>query len=392
MLAVETTSDVVEITDPSARFQYVNSAYKTALGFEPAEVIGKTPAQLVRSDAHSPDFFRELDRTLTSGRTWSGTLISKSRDGRMVHFDTTITPIANGEGRTTHHMAVKRDITEEILRRQALAEAQDALEQARQEAAKLALEHAVKRAKRDEELEIATRVQTSILPRSLDVPGYSLAATMIPATEVGGDYYDVHCTPDAAWLAIGDVSGHGLNSGLVMLMVQSAMSAIVRAHPDARPREMIDSLNRVLFENIRCRLRADDHVTFSLFRLAPDGRVTFAGAHEDILVWRARTRQIETLHTPGAWLGAKRDIAGVTIETRMQLEPNDLLLLYTDGIIEARDPKGQQLELLGLARILEEVVDSPVETIRDHVVARTRAWMTEQLDDMSVVVVRKAPS
>src|SRR5262249_12391034 len=137
----------------------------------------------------------ELDRTLTSGRTWSGMLISKARDGGIVYFDTTITPIANGEGRITHHMAVKRNITEEILRRKALAEAQEALEQARQEAAKLALEHAVKRAKRDEELAIATRVQTSILPRSLDVPGYALAATMIPPTPAAPAYYAVPSTP-----------------------------------------------------------------------------------------------------------------------------------------------------------------------------------------------------
>jgi PAS domain S-box-containing protein len=131
VLALERTSDVVEITDPKVVFQYVNRAYQGALGFSAAEAVGKTPAQLVRSDAHSPEFFQELDRTLSAGKVWSGTLISKSRTGRLVHFDTTITPIVDATGTVTHHIAVKRDITEEIQRRQALVETNRALEQAR---------------------------------------------------------------------------------------------------------------------------------------------------------------------------------------------------------------------------------------------------------------------
>jgi sigma-B regulation protein RsbU (phosphoserine phosphatase) len=307
----------------------------------------------------------------------------------MVHFDTTITPIVDDRGRATHHMAVKRDITEEIQRRKALADAQEELERTRQAAQQAVVDTAVKRAKRDEELQIATRVQTSILPRALEVPGYAIAATMIPATEVGGDYYDLHRTDEAAWLAIGDVSGKGLDSGLVMMMVQSGLSAIVRVRPDARPREMIEALNGVLHENIRVRLRSNDYVTFSLFRLSSDGRVIFAGAHEDVLIWRARTRKFESIPTPGVWLGMKREVAGATVETRLQLEQNDMLVLHTDGIIMARNAQGKQLELSGLSRILEEVADRPVEAIRDHVIARTRAWMAEQRDDMSIVIVRK---
>ncbi|KAB2897718.1 MAG: response regulator, partial [Kofleriaceae bacterium] len=130
-LAVEASSDVIEMTDPRARFLYVNPAYERALGFSPAEVLGKTPAQLVRSDAHSPEFWKELDETLSSGHTWRGTLISRGRDGRYVHFDTVLTPVADRTGRITHHLGVKRDVSEELARQEALLEANRALEQAR---------------------------------------------------------------------------------------------------------------------------------------------------------------------------------------------------------------------------------------------------------------------
>ncbi|MCA9675988.1 MAG: response regulator [Kofleriaceae bacterium] len=130
-LAVEASSDVVELTRPDAVIEYVNLAYERTLGFTAAEAVGKTPAQLVRSDAHTPEFFRELDATLKRGDVWRGTLISRARDGRYVHLDSSVTPVANRKGQITHHLGIKRDITEQIERQEALLEANRALEQAR---------------------------------------------------------------------------------------------------------------------------------------------------------------------------------------------------------------------------------------------------------------------
>jgi serine phosphatase RsbU (regulator of sigma subunit) len=136
-----------------------------------------------------------------------------------------------------------------------------ALEHALPDAQQLLLESAVKKAKHDEELEIARRVQTRILPRRFDVPGWDIAATMIPATDIGGDYYDVLTTKQGAFLAIGDVSGHGLDAGLVMMMMQSAMAAIVAMRPGGSPRDMLMGLNEVLYDNIRTRMESREHVT-----------------------------------------------------------------------------------------------------------------------------------
>jgi sigma-B regulation protein RsbU (phosphoserine phosphatase) len=239
------------------------------------------------------------------------------------------------------------------------------------------------------ELEIAKRVQTSILPRDLTLEGYQIAAVMVPADDVGGDYYDLHVMPDAAFLAIGDVSGHGLDAGLVMLMVQSAMSAIVRTQPDGSPRDMLEALNEVLYDNIRKRLVHRDHVTLTLFRLEPDGRVVFSGAHEDLLLRRAGTGVIERIRTPGVWLGAKRGIRSVMVDTTLHLEDGDLMVLYTDGITEARDATGKMFDLDGLVTAVQEVADRSVEDIRDFVLARAQAHLVKQDDDMSVVVVRR---
>ena len=103
----------------------------------------------------------------------------------------------------------------------------------------------------EKEMEIATRIQTSILPRDVTVPGLEIAATMRTATEVGGDYYDVIPVEGGCWMGIGDVAGHGLGTGLVMLMMQSGIGALCRKLPDASPRELLLALNAMLVDNVR---------------------------------------------------------------------------------------------------------------------------------------------
>jgi len=129
--AVETTSDVIQVTTPDTELEYVNPAYETAIGIPRDEVLGKTPAELERSDHHPPEFYQNIEETLERGETWSGTIISKHREGKLIHFDSVIAPISDSKGAITHHMAVKRDVTERLARRQALLHANRALESAR---------------------------------------------------------------------------------------------------------------------------------------------------------------------------------------------------------------------------------------------------------------------
>src|SRR4051812_18341279 len=129
--AVEYAGDIIELGNTSAVLQYVNPAYTRVLGLKASEAEGKTPAQLVRSGVHPPEFFQEIDRTLSEGRVWSGRLISRNTRGDLVYLDTTLAPVCNESGEVTHHVAVKRDVTERVQREQALEETNRALRQAR---------------------------------------------------------------------------------------------------------------------------------------------------------------------------------------------------------------------------------------------------------------------
>jgi predicted ATPase/serine phosphatase RsbU (regulator of sigma subunit) len=238
-----------------------------------------------------------------------------------------------------------------------------------------------------QELEIASRIQTGILPRTLAVRGLEIAATMRPATEVGGDYYDVVPTGDGCWIGIGDVAGHGLPSGLVMVMIQSGVAALARQEPDAAPGRLLRVLNELLFENIRGRLRQDEHATLVLIRYRADGTLTFAGAHEQIIVCRAADGSCELVDTPGAWVGGMPQLPPPP-EGTCRLQPGDLLLLYTDGVLEARNSQRQSFGLERLCAELSRVREQSVEAIRDHLLETVMRWMEVQDDDVTLLVAR----
>jgi serine phosphatase RsbU (regulator of sigma subunit) len=238
----------------------------------------------------------------------------------------------------------------------------------------------------ERELEIAGTIQTSLVPRRVPVRNFDFAGTLVPASVVGGDYYDVTPTAEGLWLGIGDVSGHGLEAGLIMLMVQSGLGALLRARPGLRPSEAVAAINELLVENVRHRMGKDDHVTLTVLHCSVDGTVRFAGAHEDLLVWRAESGKCEVVHTPGTWVGIQ---SGLDFpDDLLHLEPGDTLLLYTDGVTEAHNARSEMVGLMRLGEWFEGEANHPVEAVRDRLIERVRGWQTEQRDDMTVVVVR----
>jgi hypothetical protein len=240
----------------------------------------------------------------------------------------------------------------------------------------------------EKELEIGARIQTCLLPKAVNIPELELAAKMVPASEVGGDYYDAFASGDGGFIGIGDVAGHGLTSGLVMLMVQSVVGALGRKSPDAAPSELVSALNTVLYDNIRHRLQNKEHVTFTLLRYRPGGRLTFAGAHEELCVYRKRTGKVELIETPGTWLGAMRDVRKHTVDSELQLEHGDIVLLYTDGVTEARAASGEQFGLERLTALLENSGDLPMQAVIDRVYKAVVAHARELDDDVTLLAFR----
>lgn len=240
------------------------------------------------------------------------------------------------------------------------------------------------------EMELATKIQTSLLPPIPNKQFYDISATMIPATEVGGDYYDLVTENNGRiWFGIGDVSGHGLSSGLIMMMAQTAFNTILLNEPKISTDKLIIDVNKVLYQNVKERLGKDDFMTLSFMVADPNGEVKFSGAHLDVLVYRDKTKKVERVKTLGIWLGILPDIEKDTLENSLKLQKGDLMFLYTDGLIEAMDADNNQYDMDRLIKKLKEIGHEPVLNIEEAIITDVFDFLEEQKDDITFVIARK---
>jgi phosphoserine phosphatase RsbU/P len=242
------------------------------------------------------------------------------------------------------------------------------------------------------EMEVAKRIQTALLPQNRQVGGYEVAARMSTAAEVGGDYYDIIEAGEPPerrhWIAIGDVSGHGVESGLVMMMTQTSILSLVQQDPRRSPAEVFSAVNGVLRENIS-RLRASRYMTLNVVRLA-DAGLTVAGKHQDVLVWRAATRRVEVVSNEGCWIGIVEDTRGAVDDQVIPMAEGDVALFFTDGATEAMDAHGEMYGDGRLAEAFAGVAERPLDEALEALFVDIAAFRSEQADDVTLLLARRA--
>lgn len=240
-----------------------------------------------------------------------------------------------------------------------------------------------------QEMELARRVQAALLPSVAAEENDVLSAVMLPAEEVGGDYYDIVTDADGhTWYGIGDVSGHGVTPGLMMLMARCVIRGLLHENPGISMNRMLATLNRVMYDDIQ-QMGHNYHFTVSLIKSLGDGDYVAAGAHEDIIVHRARTGQCERVQLTGMWIGFVEEVSGMFEEVPLHLEPGDIMVLYTDGFIEAESDDGTMWESRRFMESISRHAHLPADQMRQAIVADVQAFMDEQYDDMTMMIVKR---
>jgi phosphoserine phosphatase RsbU/P len=144
-------------------------------------------------------------------------------------------------------------------------------------------------------------------------------------------------------------------------------------------------VNTVLTQNIH-QLGEDKYMTISALRRDPDGMISFAGAHQDIFVYRADTDDVETFETAGLWLGIKADAEGSFTTRELRLSSGDVLVLHTDGVTEAsRD--GLLFEPEGMRRVLRVAKGKTARQVLEGVLSALDGF--ELNDDATLLVIRQ---
>ncbi|TGL38941.1 PP2C family protein-serine/threonine phosphatase [Leptospira perdikensis] len=246
------------------------------------------------------------------------------------------------------------------------------------------------------ELEVARQIQAMVLPRNeelKEIKELEISARMDAANEVGGDYYDVvHHEDGTVYIGIGDVTGHGLASGVVMLMTQSAFITTLRSKVISL-RESLRSLNSILFSNIHIRMNDIRNLTLSLFSYK-NGVFTTVGQHETIMVYRHTLKKTEIIDTVnnGMLVGLTESIDEFIHEKPIPLESKDIILLYTDGATEAENQKREQFGSHRLIESLERHIElETTDAILDAIFKDIYVFIDgmEVYDDITIMIMRK---
>ena len=242
------------------------------------------------------------------------------------------------------------------------------------------------------ELEITRQLQQMVLPKEPElkqIKGLDIAGFMEPADEVGGDYYDVLQHNGCVKIGIGDVTGHGLASGVLMLMVQMAVRTLL-TNGMTQPETFLTILNRVIYDNVQ-RMNSDKNLTLSLLDYQ-DGVLRLCGQHEEVIVVRqgGDIERIDTFNL-GFMVGVEPDIADFVAQKEITLQPGDGVVLYTDGITEARNIDKRQYGVERLCEIVGCHWHQSALEIQLAVIADVRQHIGQQrvYDDITLLVLKQ---
>ncbi len=244
------------------------------------------------------------------------------------------------------------------------------------------------------EMQLAYKLQTVLLPKKPIIDGYEIIAYMNPASEVGGDYYDVINIGGYNWIIIGDVSGHGVSAGIIMMMVQTSIHTVLASNPDIDPTALLDKVNRVILKNIRL-LKEDMYMTVTVMACLKNGKFYFAGLHQDIIIYRAKQDDIEVIETDGLWIGIFDDIIDRLTTDTLVMHKGDIMLLYTDGITEARlknaigpfDPETHMYGQKHLEKVFYKNSNEDLNSIQTSLLESLDDYNCN--DDVTIVLVKK---
>jgi len=237
---------------------------------------------------------------------------------------------------------------------------------------------------RRRDLNLAREMLENLLPRQrLDIPRSDIGAVWIPSSEIGGDFYDIFSVDDEFYLMIGDVSGKGISAALLVSMVKYVLKANAPLYHS--PAKLLTLANRLFYQDMGSEL----FVTLFCARYNPQsGQVVYTSAgHDPCYVCRAgQPSRISTLASQGPVLGI---FPTITLkDKRVILREGDVMLLYTDGLVNVRCGDRRSINSRHLCGHLNAHREQPAQEIVEAVLRETMEGC-EPTDDITALVLKR---
>ncbi|MFC4991370.1 PP2C family protein-serine/threonine phosphatase [Rubritalea tangerina] len=243
----------------------------------------------------------------------------------------------------------------------------------------------------ESELRTAQEVQQVLLPRECPkIHGYSIQGVNQPARLISGDYYDYIALGDGRWVVvIADVSGKGVAAGLLMAMCRSVLRSELMREKDAL--KAVSQLNRQLFPDIR----EDSFISLAVYVINEgDGKVQLVRAgHDKAPLLRMASGEVEWLKPAGLAIGLDDGdvFERVTKLYEFEIESGDTLLMYTDGVTEARNVSEDEFGEERMVRVLKQSASEGVEKVVSEMVVELKKFVdgAMQSDDITMIALQK---
>lgn len=361
----DTLNEGVLVADDCHQILYINSCLSEMLDNPRSEVVGRTAAYFYSPEEYNVILTQQA-RNLEQNRF---EFVLPRRDGSRLPVIVSVRRLEDPDGRE-FAIITFTDISEQKRAEAALREANSLLEKRHQEI--------------EEDLTLAARVQQSLAPDSLVWGGARVEAYFHPVRTIGGDFGLVSPMKQQLNLLVCDVSGHGIGSALLANRIYTETMVLLQANSPLD--EMLRDLNRFFLETIG---RAVFFFTIAAMRVDYGGRrMQFAGAgHPPALVVSPgqEPKQIESRST---LLGALGNAVSSDAVIDVELAPGDRVVLYTDGITEVFDARGEMLGVEGVQKFVRETSSLPLAEMKQEILNRVAAWREgPPTDDISLVLL-----
>jgi PAS domain S-box-containing protein len=382
----------IAIMDLDEKVVSWNPAAERLFGYSQDEAVGRSIDELVAGTQKMHAEVLEYTRQLSSNNRVDTVTRRSRKDGTLVDVELLAVPVSVGEDQVGTY-AMYHDISELKRAEEEVRQLNKDLERRvaeRTEQLKSAMakqqEEAQQRERIEQELRVARLIQQTFLPRSApELGSYQIASYYRPAREVSGDFYDFLELEDGRLgLVVGDASGKGIPAAMVMANTRSVLRTIAQGG-DIAPGQVLEEANEILYPDIPPNM----FVTCFYAILDPNtDSLTYANAGHD-LPYLHRNGDAEELRARGMPLGL---MPGMSYEEReVVVDAGESVLFYSDGLVEAHDPKG---EMFGFPRLRALVAEHDEEehSLVDFLLEELYSFVAEgweQEDDITLVTLGK---
>jgi PAS domain S-box-containing protein len=364
---LEVLNEGVVIADERHQILFANSRFSEMTGIPRQELIGFHASRFYSSQEWG-FLTQQIEIAFQAGHNRYPFVLPRKDGGRLPVIISS-RKLQNSDGR--FGIVIFTDISEQVRTEEELRSANLKLQQRQMEI--------------EEDLRLAARVQNSLVPKPLVWDTMSVDAFYHPVHSIGGDFALINSADqEHLSLLVCDVSGHGIGSALVANRIYSETTAHLRSGMSFL--DMFGELNRFLIEEIR---GSGMFVTVAAASIDTHRHsMVFAGAgHPPVMVAR-RGHNPLLLESRSMVLGALPDAVDITATTEVELQPDDRIVLYTDGITEVFNSRGEMLGIAGLEEIVRRSSMFPAAAMKQGILDGVASWREgPPTDDVSLMLV-----